>query len=73
MPYAEVFEKTEIELLRIKKMRKLAPRMILIKKEKGKSYFYDPVLSVDSELNVMNKFIDKFLAKAFKVSPGVAS
>jgi len=73
MPYAKVFEKTDIDILRIKKMRKLIPRAIFIKKEEGKSYFYDPVVSVDHELNIMNKFIDKFLEKSFKASPKLES
>jgi hypothetical protein len=68
MPYAEVFEKTEIDLLRLKKMRKLFRRVINIKKEE-KAYLYDPVLGLDYELNMMNKFINKFLEKSFKVSP----
>jgi len=68
MPYAEVFEKTEIDLLRVKKMRKLFRRVINIRKEE-KAYLYDPVLGLDYELNMMNKFINKFLEKSFKVSP----
>jgi len=72
MPYAEAFEKTTVDLLRIKKMRKLIPRAIYIKKEEEeKSYFYDPVLGVDCDLNIMNKFIDKFLEKSFKVCPNL--
>jgi len=73
MSYAEHFEKMEIDLLRIKKMRKLIPRAIYIKKKAGKSYFYDPVVSVDHELSIMNKFIDKLLEKSFKVSPELNS
>jgi hypothetical protein len=74
MLYADVFEKTAIDLLRIKKMRKFFRRAIIIKnKGDGKSYFYDPVLSVDYELAIMNKFIDKFLERSFKLSPGLAS
>ena len=72
MPYAEVFEKTEIELLRIKKMRKIFRRAINIKKGEG-AYLYDPVLGVDYELNIMNKFINKFLEKSFKISPDLKS
>jgi len=68
MPYAEVLEKTEIDLLRFKKMRKFFRRVINIKKEE-KTYFYDQVLGLDYELNMMNKFINKFLEKSFKVSP----
>ncbi|MFA5315816.1 MAG: hypothetical protein WC369_00120 [Dehalococcoidales bacterium] len=71
MSYAEVFEKTEIDLLRIDKMRKFIPRAVFINKGKGKSYFYDPVAGVDYDLNMMNKFINKFLEKAFKISPGL--
>jgi ribosomal protein L29 len=72
MPHLDTFERLEIDLLRIKKMRKLIPRAIYIKKKKEEeSYFYDPVLSVDCELIIMNKFIDKFLEKSFKVSPGL--
>ncbi len=69
MPYAKVFEKTAVDLLRIDKMRKLIPRAVFINKGKGESYFYDPIAGVDYELNTMNKFVNKFLEKSFKISP----
>lgn len=51
---------------RVSKMKRLAPSMVFIKDKKGKGYMWDPVISVDHDLSMLNAIMDAFLIRLFR-------
>jgi predicted nucleic acid-binding protein len=63
--YIKQEEPIWIQNWRISRMKRLANTSVLIRKENGGGYLYDPVVSLDSDLTILTEIIDKHLLILF--------
>ena len=64
-PMMKSMEPMMVRLWRISKMKVMAPSVVFMKGEK-ETYLYDPVLSVDHNLQYLNAVMDAFLVVLFR-------
>jgi hypothetical protein len=64
--YMKAMEPEMISHWRISKMKVVAPSIIYIRDSRGRSYLWDPVISVDHDLHTLTAVMDAFLVRLFK-------
>ena len=68
MPEALINESVPVMISewRLRHMKMIAPSIILIKKENGRGYFWDPVISMDHDLAMLTAVMDAFIVRLFR-------
>lgn len=65
-PLMKNFEPTMVSIWKFRKMKVIAPRVVLFKDQSGKGYLRDPVISVDYDLDKLTAIMDAFIVRLFR-------